>query len=250
LHIDTFNAAAALARVEERTIHQVLDRVIELRIGAHIGRILTAELQADRGECAGRRMLDGTPALHRAGEAHVIHATARQDARRVVVSEHEMSEQTLRHACAIHGLLEALTRQDGLRGCFQDHRIASNQTRHHSIDRGQKRIVPRRDRENDAERIAADVACEPGLGLRHQRGQRLLRDLDHVGHPLLEGAKLAAVADWAAHLPRQLRYDLSIQRAHGFEEAEHGRRALLDWHARPFCLRLAGSGHRRINLGR
>ena len=44
MHIDALNAAAALPRIEEHTVDQILDGVVEIGIRPHIGRIFTAKL--------------------------------------------------------------------------------------------------------------------------------------------------------------------------------------------------------------
>src|SRR6185295_16814060 len=72
MHVDSLDAAARLARVEERAIDEVLDRMREIGIGPHIGRILTAQLEPDANEAAGRRLLDGTAGIDRSGEGDVI----------------------------------------------------------------------------------------------------------------------------------------------------------------------------------
>ena len=58
MHIDALDAAAALPGVEERAVDQVLDRMVELGVGAHIGRVLAAQFEPQRREGAGRGALD------------------------------------------------------------------------------------------------------------------------------------------------------------------------------------------------
>ena len=55
--VDPLDRAARLAAVEERAVGQVLDRVGEVGIGADVGRVLAAELEADAEEAAGGRLL-------------------------------------------------------------------------------------------------------------------------------------------------------------------------------------------------
>ena len=47
-------------------------------VGAHIGRVLAAELETERREGAGRRALDGAPAGDGAGEVAMIDEAARR----------------------------------------------------------------------------------------------------------------------------------------------------------------------------
>ena len=56
MHVDALDAAAALPGVEERAVDQVLDRVLEVGVGAHVGRVLAAEFEARRRvKCRPRR---------------------------------------------------------------------------------------------------------------------------------------------------------------------------------------------------
>ena len=72
IDIDALDAAAALAGIVERAVDQILDGMIELGVGPHIGRILAAELEPERGERAGGGALDGAAAGDRAGEIDVV----------------------------------------------------------------------------------------------------------------------------------------------------------------------------------
>ena len=72
MHIDALDAAAALAGIEIRAVDDVLDRVREIDVGAHIGRVLAAKLKPDAREGAGRRALDRLAGRDRAGEADLI----------------------------------------------------------------------------------------------------------------------------------------------------------------------------------
>src|SRR5690606_8907127 len=74
IHIDALDAPAALARVEEGAIHEVLDRVGEVAVPPYIGRFLAAELQPQRGEGARGCPFDPPAALHRSGEGNVVDA--------------------------------------------------------------------------------------------------------------------------------------------------------------------------------
>src|SRR5437764_6444415 len=69
MHVNALDAAAALSGIEIAAIDQVFDRVRKIGVAAYIGRILAAELKADAGERAGRRLLDCPPGADRSGEA-------------------------------------------------------------------------------------------------------------------------------------------------------------------------------------
>ena len=59
--IDALDAAAGLPAVEERAVDQILDRVRQVGVGADIGGVLAAELEADADETVGRRLLHAAP---------------------------------------------------------------------------------------------------------------------------------------------------------------------------------------------
>jgi len=57
VRVDALDAATRLAGIEERAVHQVLDRMRHVRVRAHVGRVLAAQFQADANEAVGRRLL-------------------------------------------------------------------------------------------------------------------------------------------------------------------------------------------------
>ena len=123
VYVDALDPAARLARVEEGAVHQVLDGVRERRVGAHVGGVLAAELEARRDEALGRRALHDVPALDGAGEGHEVDLGAPDHARHGVV----VAVQELEHAAREPGrgerLAEALGRERRLLGVLQDHRV-------------------------------------------------------------------------------------------------------------------------------
>ena len=150
----------------------------------------------------------------------------------------------------VHRLLKAVADQQRLRGVLEDHGIAGHQRGHHRIDRRQIGIIPRRDGEHDADRLARDVAPEALLRLRHDRRQRALGQRDHGARAFLEPAELvAAVAHRPAHLPGELGADLGAHRQHRVDRLGEDLPALRDRHALPFGLRLARGRDRGLDLG-
>ena len=81
--------------------------------------------------------------------------------------------QELEHAVGQAGGLErfgvALGDERRLLRHLEDHGVAGEQRGHHRVHRGEPRIVPRRDDEHDAERLAADEALEACLSARRDR---------------------------------------------------------------------------------
>ncbi|KAG1530315.1 hypothetical protein G6F50_017400 [Rhizopus delemar] len=66
--VDALDAAAGLARIEEGAVAQGVDRVVQLGVGSHIGRIVAAQLQAYTDKAPRRAFLDDAPAAHRSGK--------------------------------------------------------------------------------------------------------------------------------------------------------------------------------------
>ena len=67
--------------------------MVELGVGHDIGRVLAAELQAERGEGAGGGALDPPPALDRAGEVDVVDLARADQPLGLRVGEDEVLEQ-------------------------------------------------------------------------------------------------------------------------------------------------------------
>ena len=250
VHVDALDAAAALARIEEGAVDEVLDGVVEIGVRAHIGRVLAAELEPERGEGARRCALDGAPAGDGAGEVAVIDEAGAENAARLVVAEIQVLEQALRQAGPVHRHLEALAGQHRLRRVLEQHRIAGHQRRHDGVDGGEIGIVPGRDDEHEADRLALDHAAEARLlVVGWDRLQALLRNRDHVARPLLDPAELAAVAHRAAHLLGDLGHHLLVHGEQRIEEGGDLRSALGNRGVTPCLLRLARGLDRRIDGG-
>ena len=119
--------------------------------------------------------------------------------------------QKLEHARGkpggLEGLRVALGHKRGLRRRFKDHAIAREERRDDRVHRSEPGIVPRRDDEDDAERLAPDETSESGLLSYFQIFQGFVGDAAHVYRPLMEAALQLSggLADRAAHLPAELR---------------------------------------------
>jgi hypothetical protein len=111
VHVDALDGAARLARVVERAVDELRDRVREVRVGADIRRVLPAELERDaleRPVRRRRRALHGPSPRDGAREGHegderVLHR-ARGERGREVVHLHEVA----REARGVQGRHEAL----------------------------------------------------------------------------------------------------------------------------------------------
>ena len=118
---------------------------------------------------------------------------------------------------------------------FQDDAVARHDCGNDRVHRRQVWIVPRRQHQHDAERLAADEAPEPFLGLDHDVGQRRLGDVDHVARAFLEPAPdlERALRDGPANLPAQLGADVVGPIHHPRGHPPANRRPLGQGHAFP-----------------
>jgi hypothetical protein len=69
MSIDPLDTATALARVEDRAVHDVRRCPGDIGIRAHVSGVVAAQLEVDGDDAVGRRAADGEAAAGRAGEA-------------------------------------------------------------------------------------------------------------------------------------------------------------------------------------
>ena len=253
VHIDALDAAAALPGIVEGAVDDIGDRIVEVGVGPHIGRVLAAEFEAERGEGSGRRALDRLAASDRAGEVHMIDAARGDEPGRPFMVERDGREQPFRQADAIHRLLESLADQKRLRRVLQQHGVAGEERGDDGIERRQIGVVPRRDHQHHARRRALDHAAEAGLLRRDIGFQRFVGEFDQRFGALDEAAHFAAVTHRAPHLERKLWNDIVVHPLHGGDEIGHLRLAVGERDRRPFALRaarlLAGRPRLRARTG-
>ena len=133
-------------------------------------------------------------------------------------------EHVLRQIRLCEAVGEMLGDQRGLARMLHHHRIAGKDRRQHGVERRHVGKVPGRQVEDDAERLAADVALEAFLRPDIDVGEHLRRDRDHVARALLEAPHLARpVADRPAHLPGEQLRDARLVGDHRVDEG--GRRS-------------------------
>ena len=157
MHVDPLDAAAALAGVVERAVDQLLDSRVEVGVGAHIGRVLAAELEADADEGAGRRALD--PAAAATEPVKLMKSNAPAISREVCSWRGTGSEEAVGKA-GRQGLGEPLAGESSGRVLEHDG-VARDQRRDDGVDRREKGIVPGRDDQHEAERLAGDKRRKP-----------------------------------------------------------------------------------------
>ena len=115
-------------------------------------------------------------------------------------------EHALRKPGGLEGLGVALGYKRGLRRHLEDYAIAREERRHHRVHRSEPGIIPRRDHQHHAERLATDEPAEAGLFRNRNFGKRLLGNAAHVQRALMKPALdlTRALAERAAHLPAEL----------------------------------------------
>ena len=176
VHVDALDAAARLAGVEVRAVDEVLDRVRDVGVVPHVRRIAAAELEPRADEARRGCPLHGVTARDRAREGDEV--DARIADRRAPCP---------RDSCAAPGSTPsgrpASRKQSANRSahsgvcaeCLSTTALPGEHRRHDAVDGDQVRVVPRRDRQHDAERLAAHEAREVGLRSRVDVGERVRR---------------------------------------------------------------------------
>jgi hypothetical protein len=146
---------------------------------------------------------------------------------------------------------EAFGTERRLRGVLEHDCIAGEQGRDHAVDGDQVRVIPRRDRQHDPERLAPHEALEVGLGPGIDVGERTRRDRDHVAGALERAAHLVRrVTDRPAHLPAELLRNRVTLRLESLAETRQQRAALRKRYRSPGTLRLARGRERRVDFER
>jgi hypothetical protein len=228
VHVDALDPAAGLARIEEGTIDQILDRMGEIGIRAHVSRVLPAEFEPGADEALADGALDRLAAIDRTRETNVIDARVADDLGGIRM----VGVQDLEHARWQTGRVGrfsvALGDQGRLVRMLQQHHVPCGQSRNHRVDRGEIGVVPGRDHEDEAQGIARDVPLEPALGFGRHVGESHGCYRQHVARALLEAAHLPRrLGNRAAHLPGQFlgdRLALAQQRVDELGQGGDARR--------------------------
>jgi hypothetical protein len=119
--------------------------------------------------------------------------------------------------------------------CLSTTALPASERRHDDVDRHEKRIVPGRDVEHDAERRVLDPPDEALLRRQHDGRERFLRFRDRPAGAIEEGVDLAPrLGDRLPHLARHVARGLpSPAGAKALERRLDLRLALADRHVPP-----------------
>jgi hypothetical protein len=206
VNVDALHGAARLAGVEEGAVNEVFDCGIEQRVGAHVRRVLAAELEAGGDEALAGRALHRLPPADRSRERDERDALVADHAADLFVIEVQELEHAVGQAGGSKRFGIALGDERRLLRHLEDHAVARKQRGHHRVHGGEPRIVPGRDYEHRAERFAPDEPFEIVFRLDRDIGERRFRDVGHVQGALVKAAceLHRSVRDRPAHLPREL----------------------------------------------
>ena len=202
VHVNPFDAAAGLAGVEVRAVHEIFDGRRERGVGPDVGRVLAAQFQPRCHEAPACGPLHRMAAGHRAGECDEADAGIGNQARHLIVIHVQKLEHALRQSGCVKRLGVTLGHQRRLRRHFEDDRVAGKKRRYYGVHRCEPGVVPRRDDQDHPERIAADESPEPDFRTGVHIGERAFGDARHVRDPLLEAAAdfHGGMGDGAPHL--------------------------------------------------
>ncbi|MNF99819.1 hypothetical protein D3C84_827350 [compost metagenome] len=134
--------------VEEAAVHQVFHGVFEIGVGANVGRVFAAELQAHADEIRDGCLLDLQASVHRTREVHLLYVAGDDGYCGTGMTEQQVLEQPFRQIGSAKSFSETLADQQGLRGVFEDHAVARHQRRNNRVDGGQIGVIPRGDHEH------------------------------------------------------------------------------------------------------
>ena len=150
---------------------------VERRVGAHVGRVLAAELETCRDEAlaAAARCTAWPPATEPVKATNATRASP-ITGRDLIVIDVQVLEDAVGQAGGRERFGVALGDERRLLRHLQDHAVAGEDRRDDRVDRGEPGVVPRREHEHDAERLAPDEALEILLWLDRDVGERALGD--------------------------------------------------------------------------
>ena len=124
MDVDTLDAAARLAGIEEGAVDDVFDGVAELGVGADVGRVLAAELEAGTDEARRRGLLHRVTTGYGAGEGDEVDAFAGDQLGGRVMAQVQVPEQAFGQASGPERLGEAFGAEWGLVRVLEQHPIA------------------------------------------------------------------------------------------------------------------------------
>ena len=123
--------------------------------------------------------------------ATAVDAAVADEPLRVRMGQMQHLKDSRRQTRVREALGEALRGEGSLGGMFEQNRVARHDRRHDAVDGDQKGIVPGRDREHHAVRLAADETAQAGRLTAIDVRKGIGGGTDHVTGSLYGAAHLA-----------------------------------------------------------
>ena len=233
MHVEALHRAAALAGVVHGAIGQAFGGGQRVGIGAHVGRVLAAELELQLQQLGRHRLRDAQAGGMAAGEEHAVQPL-RQQRRAHLAGAHQALHHVGWHAGGMQQSGEVQPRQRGVFGGLVEHHIAGQQRRHDDIAADEPGVVPGRDVGHHAQRDVRDLLAHAAAVedlLVADRGFGLLQEEVDARQQAVE--LVAGLGDGLAHLQRQgVRQGVELGNDAG-AEALHDGQLLVQRHAAP-----------------
>ena len=160
IDVDSLHRATRLPRVEERAVDDVVDRMVERDIGAHVGRVLAAQLESRTDETIGGRALHRVTATHRAREGDERDSLVADHSCDLIVLDMQILKHTVGQPRRGERFRIPLGHERRLLRHLQNDGIAGQQRGDDRVHRREPGIIPRRQHEHDAERRASNEFME------------------------------------------------------------------------------------------
>ncbi len=150
MHVDSLDTAAGLTGVVERTVDEVCRGPLDVGVAAHVRGVFAPKLERSPDEPLRSGGLDGMTASNRAGERHKCDPRVGDYVGNTAMIEIENLKDAGRQPGLLGRSSDPFSDERRLLRVLEHDRIARDERRHQGVDRGQPRVVPWRDYENDA----------------------------------------------------------------------------------------------------
>jgi len=216
--------------------------VLDGDVGAHIGGILAAELEADTDEAFRGGALHRVARRYRAGKGDEIDAVVFDQRQGCLMAEVQVLKHPRWQSRLVEGFGEALRAQRRLRRMLQQHGVTRGQGGNDGVHGRQVGEIPRRDDERHPHGNPAYETGKALFRLHGDIGERFRGDGQHVPGALFETADFSgALGHGPAHLPADLLGDGGFLRDEGIHGAPQDRAALRHRHPPPALPGVAGA---------
>ena len=226
---DATRRGALLPGAQERPARHLFGRLIQVRIRQHHRRVLATQLELDFLAFVGRLLLERPADAVRASKRDGMHGfVGDQDVADLRASAQHQVEHAGWQTRVDERLQQVHRRERHELGRLPDHGIAIRQRRRDLPGRDRDRKIPRRDRRDDADGLAARVEEHPGRVARIRFAVRLERLAGEVAQDLHGAPRLAnALGERLALFAGQVAADVGgalLEQVGGFAQDVAARR--------------------------